>query len=305
MMVFVRGADNLQFANPTVGNYDLTPFNIQSEEYSQKSDVQHMEMGEATNDESSHRALVNFGEAVYSLRTLLRRTNLLDTVDVPPSTANTAGVYRITQTRFPPYYGYDPEGWNVIKGITNPSFNYAFNLVHVTPWHLISNCFIAQRGSINWTFNPTKASNGLVSRVMRFNYTFPGYDKGYYSGLITNSNIASYSSFANTTATNAGASLTHTSTTNGHSIVAPSFSPFKFQTTDFRATTDPGNISSPKYDGTVNDSLVIEYPYNSAHSPSDGMVVERYFGVGADYSLHFFLCCPSLNYLSPTSLVPV
>nr|ULG00026.1 MAG: hypothetical protein 2 [Marnaviridae sp.] len=303
IQVFVRGAENLEFANPVASGLDLTPFAIQSEEYYDVGSTMSDDMG-ATSEASTHRALVNFGESVHSLRTLLRRQNLLDVIVVPAATANTVGVYRIEQTRFPAYYGFDPNGWNQAKGINVPATTFNFNFVNVTPWHLIANCFLSQRGSMNWVFNPSKASLGIVSRVTRYNLTFPGYNNGYVAGTNTSTNIMECNYWRNSRPTNAGSSLTHTHTTSGHAIVAPSYSPFKFQSTTPGLMTSPGSSSSATYDGSVYDTLAIEYPYDANNNSLTGVTIERYFGIGADYTLHFFMNCPTLNYMVASAIVP-
>lgn len=303
VQVFVRAADNMEFANPTLAGSDLTPFAIQSESYYEKGHAVAMDMGQQPSP-STHRGLVNFGESVQSLRTLMRRHNLLDTVYIGVPTANTTGVYRISQTRFPAYYGFDPNGWNLAKGVNVPASNFAFNFTNVTPWHLISNCFLAQRGSMNWVFNPSKQSLGIVSRISRNNLTFNTYTSGYVSGAATSANIISSSLWKNSTPTNAGSSLTHTNTTSGHAVTLPSYSAFKFQTTTPDYVTSPAAPSSPAYDGTVYDSVNVEFPYSTGDNPLNGVTVERYFGIGADYTLHFFMNCPTLNYLNSALVVP-
>lgn len=303
VQVFVRGAENLEFANPVSSGLDLTPFTIQSEEYYDKGSAMEDTMG-VSSEASTHRALVNFGESVRSLRALMRRQNLLDVIVVPPPTANTVGVYRIEQTRFPAHYGYDPSGWNQAKGVVAPATTFNFNFVNVTPWHLIANCFLAQRGSMNWVYNPSKASLGIVSRVTRNNLTFPGYNNGYVSGANTSANITECSYWRGMRPTNAGSSLTHTNTTSGHAVVAPSYTPFKFQSTDPVLMTNPGGASASNYDGSVYDTLAVEYPYDAVNNALTGATIERYFGIGADYTLHFFLNCPTLNYLVASTIVP-
>lgn len=303
VQIFVRGAENLEFANPVSSGLDLTPFALQSEEYYDKGITMSDTMG-TSSEASTHRALVNFGESVRSLRTLMRRHNLLDIIVIPAATANTVGVFRIEQTRFPSYYGYDPNGWQQAKGVLVPATTFNFNFVNVTPWHLIANCFLAQRGSVNWVFNPSKASLGIVSRVTRNNLTFPGYNNGYVSGANTSANIMESSYWKSMQPTNAGSSLTHTHTTSGHSIVAPSYSPFKFQSTAPGLMTSPGAASAATYDGSVYDTLAVEYPYDANNNALTGVTVERYFGIGADYTLHFFMNCPTLNYLVASTIVP-
>lgn len=293
----------MEFSNPSIGRFDLTPYALQSEEYYDAGASMSDTLG-SPEQVSTHRALVNFGESIKSFRTLMRRQNHLDTI-VVPTPVTSSGTYLINQTRFPAHYGFDPSGWNVSKGVLVPASNFAFNFINTIPWHLISNCFLAQRGSTNWTFNPVRGDSSIVSRVARYNLTFSSYSNYYQNGLNTTDNIQEYNYWYFGTATNAGASLTHTKTTSGHAVCAPSYSPFKFQTTHPQATTNPGAPSSALYDGSVYDTLRIEYPFNSTTSPIAGATIERYFGIGADYTLHFFMNCPTLNYLSASSLVPV
>jgi hypothetical protein len=304
VQVFVRGAENLEFANPASCDLDLTPFSIQSEEYYDNGTPMTDVIGTST-EAATHRALVNFGESVHSLRTLMRRHNLLDIVVLPTATANTNGVFRLQQTRFPAYYGFDPSGLNVAKGVNVPASNFNFNFVNVTPWHMISNCFLAQRGSMNWVFNPDRGSTPVTSRISRGNSLFPGYVAAYNSGPNTNVNIASCNYWKQSHNTTAGAALTHTNTTNGHAVVAPSYSPFKFQSTLPGFASSPATATQTGYDGTIYDWLSIEIPYNSALSSIANLTIERYFGIGADYTLHFFSNCPTLRYLVASSVVPV
>lgn len=303
VQVFVRGAENLEFSNPSSAPSDLSPYAIQSEEYYDKGNVVSDDMGDVS-DASAHRALVNFGESVRSLRTLIRRHNLLDTTYIGPPTATTAGVYRIDQTRFPAYYGYDPSGWNLAKGINVPASNFNFNFLNVTPWHLLAPCFLAQRGSMNWVFNPSKGSLGIVSRISRNNLTFGTYSNQYVSSPSTTINLVEAAYWKNSRSTAAGSSLTHTNTTSGHAIVAPSYSAFKFQSTRPQGTTSPSAIGSASYDGTVYDTLSVEFPYDANNNSLNGVTIERYFGVGADYTLHFFMNCPTLFYVNAALVVP-
>jgi len=303
VQVFVRGAENLEFANPSSSSPDLTPFTVQSEEYYDHGQPMGDDMGSST-EAATHRALVNFGESVASLRTLMRRHNLLDTIYVPAASANTVGTFRINQTRFPNHYGFDAGGWNQAKGVNVPASTFSFNFVNVLPWHLISNCFLAHRGSANWVFNPSKNSLGIVSRVTRNNLTFGSYSNGYVSGASTSTNIIEANYWKNSLATTAGSSLTHTNTTSGHAVVAPSYSPFKFQSTAPGLMTSPAGPSGVSYDGSVYDTLMIEYPYDSTNNILTGVTIERYFGVGADYTLHFFMNCPTLSYMVASAIVP-
>lgn len=303
VQVFVRGAENLEFSNPSTASSDLTPYAIQSDEYSVTGAPMKDTMGYSS-ETSTHRALVNFGESVQSLRTLMRRHNRLDAVYIPAGTANASGVFQIQQTRFPLYYGFDPAGWQVAKGVNVPASNFPFNFASVTPWHLISNCFLAQRGSMNWVFNTSKGTTPFVTRVSRDNTLFGTYSAGYLVSAAGTDNKTEYGWWVNSTSTTAGASLNHTITTAGHAVVSPSYTPFKFQTTSPESTTNPAGPTSPAFDGSAYDNLVFEIPFENTYQTLVGAMVERYFGIGADYTLHFFMNCPTLNYLVASSVVP-
>lgn len=304
VQVFVRAADNIEFANPVTGEFDYTPFSLQSDVYYDDGTTTSTDMGKSSS-KPTKRELVNFGETIRSLRTLMRRKNYLDTIQIPTHTANTNGYFEIVQTRFPAFYGYDPKGWNTARGVVVPASNFNFNFSKMSAWHLISPCFLTQRGSMHWTYHPARGTQPITSRISRYNYTFTGYDRKFVAGPNTSTNIIMANYWRNGTATGAGASLTHTNTTNGHSIAAPSYSPFKFQSTDPALTTDPAPVGSGKYDGTVFDSLIVEFPFDSNSNTISGFAVDRYFGIGTDYTLNFFMCCPTLYYLPPATVTPV
>jgi hypothetical protein len=63
MLVYVKGSPNLQFANPRTGNYDLSPFALQADEYREARGLETV-MGEASVERNDKRNLVNFGESV-------------------------------------------------------------------------------------------------------------------------------------------------------------------------------------------------------------------------------------------------
>ena len=303
VLVFVRGAENLEFSNPTTGPFNVSAIALQSEEYSEQATGSTHTMGEPS-DDSTNRALVNFGEAIRSLRPLLRRQNYLDTVVIPAGTANTTGVFSISQTRFPCYYGYDPSGWDTAKGTITPANTYAFNYANMTPWHLVANCFAAQRGSMIWTFNPSKNDLGIVSRITRWNGSTIANTKVFDVKATSTANQKTYANWVTATPTNAGGSLTHTSTSNGHSVLVPSYSPFKFQNTNPLCASRPAQTNENGYDGMVYDTFAVEFPVDEATTPLTGVTVERYFGIGTDYTLHFFVNCPTLQYLDQAFIVP-
>lgn len=68
--------------------------------------------------------------------------------------------------------------------------------------------------------------------------------------------------------------------------------------------TSPAGPSQPAYDGSVYDTIDMEIPDDTSVLTLGEGTIERYFGVGADYTLHFFMNCPTLNYLVASAILP-
>lgn len=305
MQVFVRGAENIEFANPSKLQTFYSPFALQSEEYSEKREGESVTMGQGMMPIDVQRGRVNFGENIRSLRTLMRRMNLVDTWNLTGMPANTTGQYEFTQTRFPPFYGYDPSGMALAKGKLTPANSYPANYCFTSPWHFISNCFLAQRGSMNWSYNAYRGNGSVVIRVARdtgtFNISGPvwvpipkatNYSAAVRAGLISQDPTA------------AGASVSVVQTSGGANVAIPNYTAFKFQTTDPRNSTGPAGVSSYRYDGSVYEGMKVSIPYTTGETDINNWQLERYCGIGTDYTLNFFLNCPTLFSLPETDLVP-
>lgn len=294
MQVFVRGAENIEFANPVTTVPYNSAWSIQSEEYSEKREGEEIDMGTNVGTIDVHRSRLFFGENVRSLRVLLRRSNFLDAL-VPTSNTTNLGYWRVNQTRFPPYYGYDPNGMAFAKGITVPASDFGFNFCATTPWHFITNCFVAQRGSMHWHYNwegpspvtvrTSRNTNGVANTV-----TYVGATSG-------NFNKNSSTLFENTLPTTAGSALTNQLTNAGMSISIPNYSVFKFESTDIRNSTKPVSTGG-MYDGSYYEGMFVEILNNGAVEDLSKGRLERYFSVGTDYSVYFFLNCPTMTYYS-------
>lgn len=292
MQVFVRGADNIEFANPKQMLTEFSALTLQSEEYSEKREGQEMCVGTISPETIDERSRQHFGENVGSLRVLLRRSNLIDAI-VPASNTLLTGAWQVRQTRFPPYYGYDPAGWSLAKGTTVPASDFAFNFVKMTPWHFITNCFIAQRGSMHWHYNWT-GEDVSMSISRRTNQIVQGQS---YVGLGTGTPSEFSRIFATSLDSTTGATAIVNQKTNaGLSVSVPNYSVFKFESTDPRNSTAPV-ITGGRYDGSAFEGISLQLLTKpSLGNPTDGMLT-RYVSIGTDYNVHFFLNCPSLRYL--------
>lgn len=292
MQVFVRGAENIEFGNPTGTLQYLSPFVAQSEEYSEKREGEDVGMGSTSSEIDVHRARLFFGENVRSLRTLLRRSNLIDVITPPTNTTN-LGVYKIYHTRFPPYYGYDPGGMMSAKGVIVPASNFPFNFTAWTPWHFLANCFVGQRGSMHWHYNwegPTDVTLRVSRRVNSTTVT----QLGYYGATAGTQSANALTLSKASQYTSGGTAVTNQITTAGLSVSVPNYTVFKFQSTDPLSATSPPN-SGGRYDGSNYEFVSVEIDNNGAVDDLSRGRLERYASVGTDYSLYFFLNCPSLR----------
>jgi len=288
IMVFVKAADNLEFANPQPSTTTSTLWTIQSSEeiIGVKAEIG----GSSTLKMDRYR--VNFGETIRSLRPLLRRANYTETFCQPTAGTGNGFIYN-RHTRFPLYYGYDPNGIHSAKGLITPATTYPFNWTRPLAYHWIAPAFIAQRGSAMWHYNvesSTPCSHVWATRIPLADYT---------SALVSN--------VSSTTATNSlqaafykqqfypsdgGTAVTNQMTNGCLSVSVPSANQYKFQTTRPGATSNPLQTANQQ-DGGDGEFVAFGASFNTADGPHrENIRVHKFFGVGVDFNLHFFLNAP-------------
>jgi hypothetical protein len=302
MQVFVRAADNMEFGNPTVLNSSVSPFVPQSEEYAEEKTGEEHSMGENSGEILVERCRVHFGESVRSLRQLLRRANFVDAI-VPASNTTVRGYYAIGQTRFPPVPGYDPNGWSSAKGLLTPANNYPINFTALLPWHLISNCFVAQRGSMQWHYNWFGPDEVTIA-AQRFTNTFTTVSKNYLGSAPGTESSDAAAMLVARGLTQAGTAVVNQLTNAGLSVSYPNYTAFKFQSTNPSMGTIVAGTSSGAYDGSIFEAAQIRITADGPTFDLNKGRLERYCGVGTDYNLHFFLNCPTLYFYFMPSVVP-
>lgn len=303
MLVFVRGAENLEFANPIepsnagyLSSFAMQGVNEYSEVHAEKTSL-----GKTSDELLIERNIVNFGESIVSLRPLLRRSNLVDanvlgSDPTPPPTGSIRSL-RVDQTKFPPFYGYDPDGVNTaLKILTAGSAN--FNYTNDTPWHIISQCFIAQRGSTHWHYNVminghSQQWSASSLSVNRLHEGASNASLTVRTGSLLPKNVMTRYYLNELGNSAAGTALTNQETQSGLSFACPNYTPFKFQSTSPENATRPPTAYN-KVDGSDREWFRVQayYPFDSVPSRS---MVHRYFSVGTDYSLYFFINAPVLT----------
>jgi hypothetical protein len=240
---------------------------------------------------------MNFGECVRSLRPLLRRSNLVEVnLDSAVSGSSVMMLTQHTFGKYPLYYGYDPAGVHSAKGTLVPLSNFAFNYVQPTPYHWIAPAFIAQKGAGMWHFNIDNVNpiaSVAVVRANQFNLLAGETKAGQAAGTVSANARFFLSSYPQTSG---GVSLTSQYTNAGLSVSCPNYTNYKFQSTRPQNTSQPSTVpSASAYDGSDRDTykLLITTSELTTQVASNTMKIWKYFGVGTDYSLYYFLNVPT------------
>lgn len=293
IQVFVRAADNFEFAYPR----DLPRvqlFNLQSQDvYTGPTKIL---AGNAAGRLPTDRYLVNMGENCTSLRQLLRRTNYVNTSLLPSSTTPKLAIWCSQQNKYPLYHGYDPNGVHIANGIITPGNNYPYNYTAMTAYNWIAPLFIAQRGSCMWHYNfDTVGSDSPLSSVRISKYhgalTYPSYYNIFETSTAAPSAslLARFTNIVNP-AGSMGLSLTNQITQTGLSVSMPNYNKYRFHFCD-PLTNTLGRAS----DGSNRDNVVLHATVkpSGATKSTNNISLDRYMSIGTDFTFFFMLNVPS------------
>jgi hypothetical protein len=283
VMVFVRGAENVQFANPVDGMNKFSYLPPQSDSHYETN-------------QPDETYIKNWGEPIVSLRKLLRRSQLVDLVPMflTVTATDLAREYRLPMSKYPPMPGYSALSYETAASVTgtgNPGFNYT----NMNSFCWIAPAYLALRGSMRWHFNViNKISHGPSSVAL---YRDPGVTISAPtvkslagSSFNTTTLFKNMSWSANTTIGAAGLVLTNYEGQPGLSAELPMMIPYKFYINRFDqwmtgSSTDKSNGDLYKFIVRTVDS-----------STSQTMALERYTSIGTDFNAHFFLGVPTVYY---------
>lgn len=304
VLVFVRGGENLEFANPRELHPGMSCFSMQSgtEPCEMKSPL-------------DERYLINWGEPIPSVRLLFRRSTLVDRVTVP-RTAITAsdevGIIRFFQSRMPPVPGYDPSAYTKAKGVETIATTYPFSYSTMTYMAWFAGAFVAMRGSTRWHYNLVNPDGTLPYNVSvtRRNGTAlvagnQGLESVYISAATSTANTQSLlkggmwnniRGFAG----HSGTATTNPYTQTGVSVELPMMTNFIFQ------YANPRNwLIGKSTDGSDTDNYVVEVDIHPAAGLGQArMQLQRFASAGTDFTLHMFLNTPVVNYNPNMGSVP-
>jgi hypothetical protein len=290
VQVFVRAADNFEFANPCNINRNyslLAPQGSNPVEIASLYDPGESQLvlaGNAISEPNPNRYLINYGEAIISLRTLMRRYTLNQYLFITSSSNNFA-YFQGFFSRLPRPYGFDPLGLERALGLITPASTFQFNYTFNTPLSWTQPMYIGYRGSTHIILN----LDGQSAQHLRCQRNPLPISNTSYTTL--SFVPVTYSSGARQFITqfqsgSSGSAITSSNVNNTLNVHAPNFSRFKFQSTNLL------QINAPVAEDDSNiDHLLIEANLDQ-NAPNFRQHLSLHFGIGVDFSYVFFLNAP-------------
>lgn len=292
MQVFVKGAENLEFANPGMRNQPISPFVAQSGEFAEpmNDEPDHIELGKIS-QVPRERYLVNFGETITTLRSLLYRHYMTNVTQATTTGAHNS-FYNATFFRMPASYGYDPFGSLTAKGLITPTSSYPFNYTFLNPITWIMSAFVGYRGSMILTINASSVGVLNHVRVCRLPSTQVVQTSAtFVSSAYVSRDDTAYRAWLNLDGGSGGSALTATRTQQGLTVVLPNYNVSKFTSCSpqFR------NLSSLATGGG-REAFNLEI-YASTSGTSNQLTdtkLEWHFAGGPDLTPLFFVNVPTV-----------
>jgi hypothetical protein len=309
LLFFVKGGPNFEFANPTdhIGtnstSYSVPSFfDLQAED---KTDVvaKSIAFGQPTMVLPERYGL-NYGEAVHSLRDLIHRSVVSDTVSQTTGVAAKAVVLRKLYRRMPYTPGYIPVSMGTAaQRIVAPAgiSNYAFNGMHPLPY--IAGMFLGYRGGVNYTVTPSSDAYGFLDdiRVDRISSDFGLSANAFYldasalplasgSSLSTNAHWYGRQQFVRDGLS--GQAITSNRTNASLQFMIPDYNRYNF------SLVAPSKLSNTFDDQNVTGALLQLVVKNATADDTKQSTISVMSAAAAapDFTCLFFLCCPTLDY---------
>jgi hypothetical protein len=319
LLFFLKGGDNFEFANPEefigseASSYTVPSFfDVQAED---KTDIVSgtMLMGRPTIDLPERYGL-NYGEAVHSLRDIMHRSTVSDTVLAPPGAAGKISVVRKLYKRMPYTPGYNVNMPTVARKIlvagTTDTAGYAYNGMHPLPF--IAGMYLGYRGGVNYTVTASSDKYGFLDdiRVARLTSSFGitasfvYADRSAQLATGTSGNVgANYlgnGSFVRTGVS--GLAITSNRTNASVSFMVPDYNRFNFSIVQ-PLSYPIGNVN----DGTDNQGALLTLTVKNPTGDETGdgtLTIMSAAGAAPDFTCLFWLCCPALTYSFGAPVAP-
>jgi hypothetical protein len=282
ILISVRAAENIEFANPDSSTVQsLSQWNVQSQDERMPGveDTITATGGDST-DIISARNRVYMGEQVRTLRHLLRRFSYIDFLNF---TGTGPGLLYGAFPRFPPSFGPESKGINIAA--VGGAASGPFNLTTVSPYDLVTSCFLGQRGSTQWVLT----SRFLDCAEMRATRSVSGQTTALPWSLIAASSTSPLQQWRWSIDSTAGSAIMNSNNSNGLVLSVPDMTGYKFH------STAPG-IGTFLNTDPASDLDAIAISANSS-ALTDGIKggLNRYFAVGTDFNVVYFMYVPLMS----------
>lgn len=289
--VYVRAGSDIEFANPTPvdTSSQISFFAPQSAELTEMATPDGYDLAKTRGD-IDNQYLVHYGENIRSLRQLLRRYEISQVEAITPTVAGTThGYFQKGFYKMPIQPGYTGNAYSTANKIVGVgTANYGFSNMTNVCW--FSNCYLAYRGSMNWSFDVSSTQDIHHLRVYKDNRTQGSVNFFQSTTAYTNDNQleAMVRNFPNSGSS--GSAATDQRTQAGINICAPHYSRFKF------CSTNPLNsYLGALADGSTYDRFALQGAFITPTSKmTDPVVITTYTGIGVDFGLYYFVNTPTV-----------
>lgn len=280
IVMSVRGAENLEFANPSFTSSPVSYFSWQAE------DVDQLDLGKVSSDDARH--LRHFGEKITSLRELWQRRTLVYTFANGSSSVDMQ-VEQFILPRTPPNWGFDSGGLGAANKLI--SGTESFNWVGRNPISWITPAFVGVRGGIEWTANWVGSQPSTSLRITRYTVPVTNPSKTTRAYTFSSNAVSSANIITNGPDSSAGLALTNQRTRGAVSAIIPHQSMYRF------FLTRPTNVNN----ATINDDsdihhfmVEVYHGKDGGNSSSNTGFLELYASAAADLMPIFFLNVPTV-----------
>jgi len=292
-LVYARAGKTMEFADPKTpgdrdGMYTFMPY--------QSNDIIYFGTPSQPQDE---RHLLNFGEAIVSFRQLLRR---MSPYYSPATKVAGSGYLQVVMrlSRKGPSPGWDSRGLSTAAFQKAASGSAQFNYTYMTPLKWLTPCYLAERGSVNYTVSPkVVASNGtMVDGTYKI---FRGQHMNDFDQLYASAGLAETELNAKTRLfvapaqyTQLGPSLaiTDTRVQSMLTVSIPYMNQYHYGPTN--PTTDTTTKLAERSQG---DYWVSVFEVDNNNAAFVDVQFQMFQGIGTDFTLAHFLAVPLVYYL--------
>ena len=281
---------NMRFMGPKEVSNKIQYYPLQSEDLGM--DKAESEFSTPSSGDEHKIACVYGGELCPSLRTLLHRMVLVESVPNATNSADYVRITRMLRSRYPLLIGYDPNSIYKTTSVLAPPAQVPYNRASNNPFSIIVTCFVGSYGSVNWMV----ASNDISRQGMQ--YLERSTDELTVAGYWTEAGMTSSNrydmAFALNTYQNAG--------NTGRNLALKHLAPIQSNVPFYSGCKIRGNSAEQRtlgnsLDQTNRDSIRVVSISQPKYSDPINETNHLYFGTGPDFGVICFLNVPTWHYV--------